>query len=129
VGKRHEWAKRQATKAGTGFTELANGLPPVKTLAACRPSATGWGPNEMLAFFERWRAVIPTPLSEAGRAGGYWWELSMRQVEVSRTIVFDAPRRGRAFFEAVVADSVDLGRPDAVPPPPSIVSIVAPPGR
>jgi hypothetical protein len=38
----------------------------------------------------------------------------MRQVEVSRTIVFDAPRRGRAFFEAVVADNVDLGRPDAV---------------
>ena len=68
----------------------------------------------MLAFFERWMAVIPTPLSETDRAGGYWWELSMRQVEASRTIIFDAPRRRRAFFEAVVADNVDLGRPDAV---------------
>ena len=58
--------------------------------------------------------VIPTPLSDQDRQGGYWWELSMRQVEVSRTIVFDAPRRGRAFFEAVVADNVGLGRPSEV---------------
>jgi hypothetical protein len=35
----------------------------------------------------------------------------MRQVEVSRTIVLDAPRRARAFFEALIADNLDLGRP------------------
>ena len=35
----------------------------------------------------------------------------MRQVEVSRTIVFAAPRRTRAFFEALVADNLDIGRP------------------
>ena len=38
----------------------------------------------------------------------------MRQIEVSRTIVFDAPRRARGFFEAVVADNLDIGRPDEV---------------
>lgn len=38
----------------------------------------------------------------------------MRQVEYSRTLVLDAPRRARAFFEAVVADNLDLGRPDVV---------------
>ena len=38
----------------------------------------------------------------------------MRQVEVSRTIVFDAPRRARAFFEALVADNLDIGRPDEI---------------
>jgi hypothetical protein len=41
-------------------------------------------------------------------------ELSLRQVETSRTLVFDAPRRARAFFEALVADNLDLGRPDEV---------------
>ena len=50
----------------------------------------------------------------ADRTAGYWWELSMRQVEVSRTIVFDQPRRGRAFFEALVADNISLGRPSEV---------------
>ena len=38
----------------------------------------------------------------------------MRQVEVSRTIVFDEPRRARGFFEAFVADNMDVGRPDEV---------------
>lgn len=38
----------------------------------------------------------------------------MRQVEVSRTLVFDQPRNGRAFFEALVADNLDLGRPEQV---------------
>jgi hypothetical protein len=63
------------------------------------------------AFFDRWITAIPTPLTDIDRAGGYWWELSMRQVEVSRTLVFDDPRRARAFFEALVADNVGIGRP------------------
>lgn len=37
----HEWAKRQATHAGIGFTALSNGSPPVRTPRACRRSATG----------------------------------------------------------------------------------------
>jgi hypothetical protein len=39
------------------------------------------------AFFDRWITAIPTPLTADDRAGGYWWELSMRQVESSRTLV------------------------------------------
>ena len=35
----------------------------------------------------------------------------MRQVEVSRTLVSDAPRRARTFFEALIADNLDIGRP------------------
>jgi len=45
---------------------------------------------------------------------GYWRECSMRQVEVSRTIVFDAPHRARSFFEALIAGNLDLGRPENV---------------
>jgi len=40
--------------------------------------------------------------------------VSLQQVETSRTIVFDAPRRARGFVEALVADNLDLGRPDSV---------------
>lgn len=110
----HEWAKRQATKAGLGFSALANGFASCEDPPALQRICDRLGPNQILAFFERWMAVIPTPLSAVDRAGGYWWELSMRQVEISRTIVFDAPRRGRAFFEAVVADNLDIGRPSEV---------------
>jgi hypothetical protein len=38
----------------------------------------------------------------------------MRQVEVSRTLVFDDPRRARLFFESLVADNVGVGRPHEV---------------
>ena len=34
----------------------------------------------------------------------------MRQVEVSRTLVFDDPRRARSFFEALVTDNIGIGR-------------------
>ena len=72
------------------------------------------GPQDIQAFFDRWMSRLPLPLTPADRAAGYWWELSMRQVEVSRTLVFDAPRQARAFFEALVADNLDLGRPEHV---------------
>lgn len=42
VGQRAEWAKRQATKAGIGFTALSNGFASCDDPSACRPSATGW---------------------------------------------------------------------------------------
>ena len=63
------------------------------------------------------RAVVralPLPLTDADAAAGYWWELSMRQIEVSRTIVFNQPRHARGFFEALVADNLDIGRPEQV---------------
>ena len=63
-------------------------------------------------FCERWWARLPLPLTDADRAAGYWWDVSMRQVEVSRTIVFDAPRAARSFFEALCTDNLDLGRPE-----------------
>jgi hypothetical protein len=38
----------------------------------------------------------------------------MRQVEVSRTLVIDDPRRARSFFEALVQDNIGIGRPEEV---------------
>ena len=38
----------------------------------------------------------------------------MRQVEVSRTLVFDDPRRARCFFESLVQDNIGIGRPEQV---------------
>ena len=110
----HEWAKRQATKAGLGFTELANGFASCEAPGELQAICDRLGPAHFQLLFERWAKVIPMPLGAPDREAGYWWELSMRQVEVSRTIVFDAPRRARAFFESVVADNIGLGRPSEV---------------
>jgi hypothetical protein len=110
----HEWAKRQCVRAGIGFTELSNGFASCEDPDALQGICDRLGPGAIQAFFERWMSVLPLPLTPADRDAGYWWELSMRQIETSRTLVFDAPRRARAFFEALVADNLDLGRPDSV---------------
>ena len=57
---------------------------------------------------------LPLPLGVKDHEAGDWWEVSMRQVEISRTIVFDAPRHAGGFFEALVADNLDIGRPHNV---------------
>ncbi len=110
----HEWAKRQLDHAGVGYTALANGLAscddPDELAEICR----GFGPDDVQGFFDRWIEAVPTPFTAADREAGYWWELSMRQVEMSRTLVLDDPRRARRFFEALVADNIGIGRPEEV---------------
>ncbi len=70
-----------------------------------------FGPGTVQVWFERWMARIPLPLSGVDRDAGYWRELSMRQVETSRTLVFNQDVHARAFFEALLCENMDLGRP------------------
>ncbi|HYV78086.1 MAG TPA: hypothetical protein VE979_08150 [Streptosporangiaceae bacterium] len=110
----HEWAKRQAVKAGVGFSELSNGFATCADPAALQAICDRLGPGPIRVFAERWWSILPLPLTEHDRAAGYWWELSMRQVETSRTLVFDAPRHARRFFEALVTDNLDIGRRELI---------------
>src|SRR6266542_4401900 len=110
----HEWAKRQCARAGIGFTALSNGFASCQDPAGLQAICDRLGPGTIQVFFERWMSVLPLPLTDHDRAANYWWELSMRQIEISRTLVFDAPRRARAFFEALVTDNLALGRPDSI---------------
>jgi hypothetical protein len=110
----HEWAKRQASHAGIGFTELSNGFAATADPPALQQICDRLGPGVINVFVQRWLALLPQPFTDADRDAGYWWETSMRQVEFARTIVFDAPRHARGFFEALIADNLDLGRPHNV---------------
>jgi len=110
----HEWAKRQAAQAGIGFTELSNGFAGTDDPAALQAICDRLRPGTINVFFQRWLARLPLPLTPADRDAGYWWELSMAQVEVSRTLVLTQPRYARGFFEALVTDNLDLGRPDTI---------------
>jgi hypothetical protein len=107
----HEWAKRQAAQAGIAFTELSNGFAACDDPTALQEICDRLQPGTIEVFAQRWLHRLPLPFDRADQRAGYWWEISMRQVEVSRTLVFDAPRRARAFFEALIADNLDIGRP------------------
>jgi hypothetical protein len=110
----HEWAKRQAARAGVQFTALSNGFATCDQPERLQAICDTFGPDHVQAFFGRWMPTIPTPLTVEDHDAGYWWELSMRQVEVSRTLVIDDPRRARSFFEALVQDNIGIGRPEEV---------------
>ncbi|MCP4965050.1 MAG: hypothetical protein GY926_07425 [bacterium] len=110
----HEWAKRQATRAGIAWAPLANGFASCDDPDGLQVICDRFGPDDVQRFFDTWITHVPTPFTIEDHAAGYWWELSMRQVEVSRTLVLDDPRRARRFFEALVADNIGIGRPEEV---------------
>ncbi len=110
----HEWAKRQATQAGIGFTALDNGFATCDDPAALQAVCDRLGPAQIHALLDKWLAILPSPFTDADRAAGYRYELSVLQAEFSLTQVLDRPVSGRVFFEQVIRDNLDAGRPDQV---------------
>jgi hypothetical protein len=110
----HEWAKRQLEKRGIGYEALDNGFLSCAEPQKLQQICDGLGPDNIERVFRKWLKRIPLPLRPADRAAGYDWNLSIWQMEVSLTQIFDRPLRGREFFEEVIRDNLDLGRPDRV---------------
>ena len=110
----HEWAKRQCAKAGIGYTALDNGFRDCTDPRGLQRICDRLGPGAVKSFFWRWLRRLPSPFTPADLHAGYVYELAFRQFEVSDTRVFDRPAAGRAFFEGVIRDHLDVGRPSSV---------------
>jgi len=111
----HEWAKRQLDKAGIAYTALDNGFAACDDPAALQRICDRLGPGAVKQFFWRWhQRRLPSPFTTADLRAGYVYGLAVRQFEVSDTRVFARPAAGRAFFEGVIRDHLDIGRPSQV---------------
>jgi hypothetical protein len=110
----HEWAKRQLEKKRIAFEALDNGFLSCADPKKLQEICDSLGPEDIDRLFRKWLGRIPLPLRTEDRAAGYEWSLSMWQMEVSLTQIFDRPVRGREFFEEIIRDNLDLGRPDRV---------------
>ena len=110
----HEWAKRQLHKHGVAFEALDNGFLSCENPQALQETCEQLGPEQIQAFFDKWQARLPWRLTPEDRQAGYQYRLSIWQVEFSRTQVFDDPVRGRQWFEAIIRDNLDVGRPDRI---------------
>ena len=110
----HEWVKQQLRRAGIAFESLDNGFLSCADPARLQEMCRQLGPEQVQAFFDKWGARLPWPLTSEDRAAGYQHRLSIWQMEVSQTHVFTRPMRGREFFEQVIRENLDLGRPDRV---------------
>jgi hypothetical protein len=110
----HEWAKRQAVKAGIAHTALDNGFATCDDPAAVQAICDRLGPEQIDGLLRKWLARLPHPFSADDREAGYRYDISVRQVEFSLTQVLDRPISGRVFFEHVIRDNLDAGRPDQI---------------
>jgi hypothetical protein len=110
----HEFAKRQLEKAGVAYEALDNGFRSCEDPCRLQQVCDRLGPGAVKSFWWRWCRRLPSPFTDADRRAGYIYELAFRQFEVSETCVFDRPQAGRAFFEGVIRDHLDIGRPEQV---------------
>jgi hypothetical protein len=110
----HEWVKQQLRRQRIRFESLDNGFLACAKPQALQATSDTLGPADVQAFFDRWSHRLPWPMTPTDRRAGYDHRLAINQLEMSLTQVFDRPVHGRHFFEAVIRDNLDLGRPDRV---------------
>lgn len=110
----HEYLKRQLTRRGIAFDPLDNGLLNCAQPAAAQRICDDLTSDKIDAFFRKWLRRLPHPFTRKDRAAGFRYDLSVWQAEFSLTQVLDRPVTGRVFFEEVIRENLDIGRPDRV---------------
>jgi hypothetical protein len=110
----HEWGKRQLEKAGISYEALDNGFRSCAEPARLQKICDRLGPAAVHSFFWRWLLRLPCAFTRADLRAGYSYALAFRQFEISDTCVFDRPQAGRMWFQGVIRDHLDVGRPDQI---------------
>ena len=110
----HEYAKRQLAKEGIAFEALDNGILSCADPKRLQEICDGLDAAKIDALLRKWLAIVPHPFTPTDRQAGFRYDVSIIQAEFSLTQVLDAPRHGRLFFEEVIRDNLQAGRPDQV---------------
>jgi len=110
----HEYVKRQLAKRGIAYEALDNGILSCADPKRLQKLCDGLTAEKIDALLRKWLARLPHPFTAEDRAAGYRYELSILQAEFSLTQVLDRPLTGRIFFEEVIRENLDIGRPDRV---------------
>ena len=110
----HEYAKRQLAQQGVAFEALDNGILRCADPKRLQRICDGLSAAKIDALLRKWLRLLPHPFTAADRKAGYRYTLSMLQTEFSTTQVLDRPVHGRLFFEQVIRENLDLGRPEEI---------------
>ncbi len=110
----HEYVKQQLANRGIGFAALDNGIlssdDPKRVQALC----DGLSAEKIDGLLRKWFRKLPHPFTGKDRQAGYRYQISILQAEFSLTQVLDRPVTGRVFFEEVIRENLDIGRPSQV---------------
>jgi hypothetical protein len=110
----HEYLKCQLAKHGIEFEALDNGILSCEDPKAMQGLADTLSAAKIDALLRKWLKRLPHPFTAKDRAAGYRYQVSILQSEYSLTQVLDMPVNGRVFFEQVIRENLDIGRPDKV---------------
>ena len=110
----HEYVKRQLAKNGIAHEALDNGILSCADPKRLQRICDALSAAKIDALLRKWLACLPHPFTPEDRAAGYRYEISILQAEFSLTQVLDRPVNGRVFFEEVIRENLDIGRPDFV---------------
>lgn len=110
----HEYAKRQLARKGIRFEALDNGVLSCAAPKRLQEICDGLSAEKIDTLLRKWLRRLPHPFTAADREAGYRYAVSILQAEFSLTQVLDRPVHGRMFFEEVIRENLDLGRPDEV---------------
>src|SRR6266852_1732603 len=110
----HEYAKRQLAREGIAFEALDNGILTCAEPKRLQRICDGLSAAKIDGLLREWLRLLPHPFTGADRKAGYRYDISILQAEFSLTQVLDRPLHGRLFFEQVIRENLDLGRPQEV---------------
>jgi len=110
----HEYVKRHLAKEGIAFEALDNGILTCAHPRRLQQLCDGLSSAKIDKLLRKWLARLPHPFTAKDRAAGYRYDVSILQAEFSLTQVLDRPLCGRVFFEEVIRENLDIGRPDQV---------------
>src|ERR1700676_1686695 len=110
----HEYVKRQLAKEGIAFEALDNGVLSCADPKRLQELCDGLSAAKIDRLVRKWLARLPHPFTPADQRAGSAYAGPLLQAEFSLTQVLDRPQSGRVFFEEVIRENLDLGRPDQV---------------
>jgi len=110
----HEYVKCQLAREGITYEALDNGILSCANPQRLQTLCDQLSATKIETLLHKWLARLPHPFPAKDRQAGYRYDLSILQAEFSLTQVLDRPLTGRIFFEEVIRENLDLGRPDQV---------------
>jgi hypothetical protein len=110
----HEYLKQQLRREGIAFDPLDNGVLSCTNPRRLQQICDGLSAEKIDRLARKWFRLLPHPFTGRDRQAGYRYDLSILQAEFALTQVLDRPVQGRVFFEEVIRENLDVGRPDQV---------------
>src|SRR3984893_1900237 len=110
----HEYVKRQLAKEGIAFEPLDNGILSCANPKRLQEICDGLSATKIDTLLRKWLAKLPHSYSPKDCQAGHRYQVSILQAEFSLTQVLDRPQTGRIFFEEIIRENLDSGRPDQV---------------